>query len=289
MKGGAAKGGVAKGGAVKGQGLRLLDETFAKLKAARRKALIAYLMAGDPDPEFTARLVPRLAQAGADVVELGFPFSDPVADGPVIQAAGTRALHRFSGLGDYLELVRRIRATTPVPLVLMTHYNPIFRFGERAFLERAGEVGLSGVIIPDLPVDEAGDWPALCRELGVAPVLLEAPNTDDVHARRIAQASAGFIYLVSLKGVTGSERGLDANLQGRVDRFRALGSTLPLAVGFGISTPEQARAVSRLCDGVVVGTGLVQRIAAGPTREASEQAALDYVRSLRAALDGAPE
>ena len=274
---------------MKGQGLRQLEETFAALKAAGRKALIAYVMAGDPDPEFTARLVPGLAKAGADVVELGFPFSDPVADGPVIQAAGTRALHQFTGLGDYLELVRRIRAATPVPLVLMTHFNPIFRFGERAFLERAAEVGLSGVIIPDLPVDEAGDWPAMCRELGVASVLLEAPNTDDVHAKRIAQASAGFIYMVSLKGVTGSDRGLGENLEDRVKRFRSQGCSLPLAVGFGISTPEQARTMSRLCDGVVVGTGLVQRIAAGPTRDASEQAALDYVRSLRAGLDGAPE
>jgi tryptophan synthase alpha chain len=138
-------------------------------------------------------------------------------------------------------------------------------------------------------VDEAGDWPALCRELGVAPVLLEAPNTDEVHARRIAQASAGFVYLISLKGVTGSDKGLDANLQARVDRFRRLGSALPLAVGFGISTPRQAHDVSRLCDGVVVGTGLVQRIAGGPTRDAAEQAALDYVRSLRAGLDGSGE
>lgn len=274
---------------MKGEGLHQLQATFARLKAAGRKALVTYLMAGDPDPEFTARLVPKLAEAGADVVELGFPFSDPIADGPVIQAAGKRALHQFSGLGDYLELVRRIHAATPVPLVLMTHYNPIFRFGERAFLERAAEAGLSGAIIPDLPVDEAGDWPAMCRELGVAPVLLEAPNTDDVHARRIAEAAAGFIYLVSLKGVTGTDMGLGENLQARVDRFRSLGAGTPLIVGFGISTPEQARTVSRLCDGVVVGTGLVSRIAAGPTRDAAEQAALDYVRALRAGLDGAPE
>jgi len=274
---------------VKGPGLRTLEQTFAKLKAEGRKALITYLMAGDPDPEFTAALVPKLAQAGADVVELGFPFSDPVADGPVIQAAGTRALHQFHGLGDYLELVKRIGAASPVPLVLMTHYNPIFRFGEGAFLERAAEAGLAGVIIPDLPVDEAGDWPAQCREWGVAPVLLEAPNSDAVHAGRIAQASAGFVYLVSLKGVTGADSGLGENLQERVERLRALGCTLPLAVGFGISTPAQAQAMGRICDGVVVGTGLVSRIAAGPTRKASETAAVDYVRSLRAALDGTPE
>lgn len=274
---------------MKGEGLHRLNETFAALQAAGRKALVIYLMAGDPDIEFTARVVPKLAEAGADVVELGFPFSDPIADGPVIQAAGKRALPRFAGLPDYLALVRSIGATTPAPLVLMTHYNPIFRFGERSFLEAAAEAGLGGVIIPDLPVDEAGDWPAMCRELGVAPVLLEAPNTDDVHARRIAEASAGFIYMVSLKGVTGSDRGLGHNLQARVERFRALGVTLPLAVGFGISTPEQARAMGALCDGVVVGTGLVQRIAEAPTPGKAEEAAVAYVRSLRAALDAAPE
>jgi tryptophan synthase alpha chain len=272
---------------VSGGGLAALEQVFARLRGQGRKALILYLMAGDPDPEFTAGLVPRLAEAGADVVELGFPFSDPVADGPVIQAAGTRALHQFNGLADYLALVRRIHAASPVPLVLMTHYNPIFRFGERAFLEAAAQAGLAGVIIPDLPVDEAGPWPALCREHGVAPVLLEAPNSDEVHARRIAEASAGFVYLVSLKGVTGADKGLGENLAERVRRLRALGCALPLAVGFGISTPQQARAMGALCDGVVVGTGLVSRIAAGPTRQAAEQAALDYVRSLRAGLDGA--
>lgn len=274
---------------MKGAGLQRLNETFARLKAQGRKALVIYLMAGDPDPEFTAAIVPKLAEAGADVVELGFPFSDPVADGPVIQAAGTRALHRFAGLADYLALVQRIGAATPVPLVLMTHYNPVFRFGERAFLEQAAAAGLAGVILPDLPVDEAGEWPAWCREQGVAPVLLEAPNSDAVHAGRIAQAAAGFIYLVSLKGVTGQDRGLGENLAERVERFRRLGSTLPLVVGFGISTPQQAQAMGRVCDGVVVGTGLVSRIAAGPTREASEKAAVDYVRSLRAGLDAAPE
>jgi tryptophan synthase alpha chain len=274
---------------VKGDGLKRLERTFAALKAEGRKALVIYLMAGDPTPAFTEHIVPRLAEAGADVVELGFPFSDPVADGPVIQAAGVRALHQFNGLGDYLALVRRIRARTPVPLVLMTHYNPIFRFGEEAFAKQAAEAGLSGAIVPDLPVDEVGDWPAICRENGVAAVLLEAPNSDDAHARRIAETSGGFIYLVSLKGVTGSDRGLGENLQARVERIRRLGVTTPLAVGFGISTPEQARTMARLCDGVVVGTGLVSRIADAPTPDAAEQAAVAYVRALRGALDAAPE
>ena len=266
-------------------GAQALEQSFARLKDAGRKALVLYLMAGDPDPGFTEDIVPKLAEAGADVVELGFPFSDPVADGPVIQAAGNRALHKFNGLVDYLAMVRRIRAKSPVPLVLMTHYNPIFSFGDDAFLAAAAQAGLNGVIVPDLPVDEAAEWVALCRRHGIAPVLLEAPNSDAVHAQRIAEAASGFIYLVSLKGVTGQDGGMGENLAERVARFRSFGIATPLAVGFGISTPEQARAMGRICDGVVVGTGLVSRIAAGPTAAASEKAAVDYTRALRAALD----
>lgn len=264
-----------------------LESVFSALGAKGRTVLVIYLMAGDPDVEFTASLVPRLAEAGADVVELGFPFSDPIADGPVIQAAGTRALGNFSGLDDYLALIRRLRTATEAPLVLMTHYNPVFRYGEAAFAAAAADAGLDGVILPDLPVDEAGDWPALARAQGLSPVLLEAPNTDDVHARRIAEASSGFIYLVSLKGVTGSNRGLGENLAERVERFRAMDIATPLAVGFGISTPEQARAMGALCDGVVVGTALIDRITRAASQKAGMDAAVDYVRSLRAALDGA--
>jgi len=269
-----------------GNGTENLQAAFAARKAKGGKALVPYLMAGHPTVEFTERIVPKLAEAGADVVELGFPFSDPIADGPVIQAAGTQALHHFSGLDDYLAMVARIRKNTPVPLVLMTHYNPIFRYGEGAFLKAASAAGLNGAIIPDLPVDEAGEWVASCREHRVAPVMLEAPNSDDVHAKRIAESAGGFIYLVSLKGVTGTDAGLGENLAGRVERMRKLTPGLPLVVGFGISTPEQARDVAQLCDGVAVGTGLVGRITEAPTPDAAEKVALDYVRSLRAALDG---
>lgn len=267
-------------------GIQSIERTFSALKTRGRKALILYLMAGDPDVDFTARIVPKLAEAGADLVELGFPFSDPVADGPVIQAAGARALSKFKGLNDYLALIERIREDTAVPLVLMTHYNPVFRYGEEAFLEQAARVGLSGTILPDLPVDEAGEWPVLARRNGVAPIMLEAPNTDDAHARAIAEASAGFIYLVSLKGVTGSARGLGENLEERVKRMRAIDPSKHLAVGFGISTPQQARDMAAFCDGVVVGSALVSRIAEAPTAAAAEKAAVDYVRSLRAGLDG---
>ena len=258
-----------------------ITATFARLRAKGEMALIPYLTAGDPSLEVTRELVIEAEARGADLIELGFPFSDPVADGPVIQAAGQRAIGRFRGLDDYLDLVTRIRAATPVPLVSMTYYNPIFRYGEQAFLERARACGLDGVIIPDLPLDEGLEWRERCVAHGIAPIYLEAPNTTPEHAEAIAHASQGFIYLVSLKGVTGASRGLGENLEERIARLRGFVET-PLLVGFGISTPEQARAIGRLADGVIVGSalvGLVERSASD-----AEGALTDFLQRLRDAL-----
>jgi len=267
-------------------GIARLERAFAGLSRRRRKALVIYVMAGDPEPAFTLRLVPKLEEAGADVVELGYPFSDPVADGPVVQAAGQRALDKFSGLPSFFDLVRKIRAKTAVPLVVMTYYNPIFRFGEAKFARDALAAGLDGAIIPDLPAVEAASWQRACVSEGFAAVPLEAPNTPEDIAKTIASGARGFVYLVSLKGVTGQERGLDENLKQRVARLRQW-TRLPLAVGFGISTPEQARQFGALCDGVVVGSGVVARIAAARGPDAAEAAVLEYVRALRTGLDGA--
>jgi tryptophan synthase alpha chain len=283
MSGGAAATQSASGSE---GGSARLERTFAELSRRRRKALVIYAMAGDPEPAFTLRLVPKLAEAGADVVELGYPFSDPVADGPVVQAAGQRALHKFPGLPAFFDLVRKIRARTPVPLVVMTYYNPIFRYGEAQFARDALAAGLDGAIIPDLPAVEAESWQRACAGVGFAAVPLEAPNTPEDIAQRIAAGARGFVYLVSLKGVTGQERGLDENLKERVARLRQWTRT-PLAVGFGISTPEQARQLGALCDGVVVGSGVVARIAAARSPDAAEAAVLEYVRALRRGLDGA--
>lgn len=267
-------------------GLARIEQTFANLRARKRKALGPYVMAGDPDPDFTVRLVPKLAEAGADIVELGFPFSDPVADGPVIQAAGQRALHQLSGLGDYFAMVRRIRSRTEIPIVTMTYYNPIFRYGEARFLADARAAGLDGTIIPDLPIVEAESWIEACAAAGMAPIFLEAPNSPEDETRRIAQAARGFIYLVSLKGVTGQDKGLGENLAARVKRLRQWTAT-PLVVGFGISTPDHARRLGALCDGVAVGSGVVQRIAEARSPDAAEAAVLDYLRAMRAGLDAA--
>ena len=265
-------------------GIARIDGTFAELRRRGRKALVIYVMAGDPDPGFTARLVPKLAEAGADLVELGYPFSDPVADGPVIQAAGQRALHQFPTVGVFFDLVRKIRAKTAVPLIVMTYYNPVFRHGEAAYVRDALAAGLDGAIVPDLPVAESGPWREACAGQGFAPVALEAPNTPPDVGRKIAEVSRGFVYLVSLKGVTGQDRGLGDNLKERVARLRQW-TRMPLAVGFGISTPEHARHFGALCDGIVVGSGVVSRIAGARSPDAAEAAVLDYVRAMRKGLD----
>ena len=267
-------------------GTARLTEQFTALKARRRKALIIYLMAGDPTPEFTVRLVSKLAAAGADIVELGFPFSDPVADGPVIQASGQRAFPHLSDLPTYFSLMEKIRGGCDLPLVCMTYYNPIFRYGERNFLQQARKAGLDGAILPDLPIAEGAAWSELCREEGMAGIFLEAPNSEEGEVRAIAAASQGFVYLVSLKGVTGSDKGVGENLAERIERLRSLTET-PLAVGFGISTPEQAGTFGAMCDGVVVGSGVISRIEAARTPAQGEKAGLDYVAAMRAALDGA--
>lgn len=268
-------------------GTARIDNTFAALKKEGRKALIIYLMAGDPDPSFTVELVPKLAGAGADIVELGFPFSDPIADGPVIQAAAERALPHLAALPDCLKLVGRIRAATETPLVSMTYYNPIFRYGERRFFNDGLAAGLDGLIIPDLPLVEAGEWRALCEEVGLASIFLEAPTSDNDSARAIAEASRGFVYMISLKGVTGADRGIGENLAERVERMRGFTQT-PTAVGFGISTPEQAATFGAMCDGVIVGSGVVSRIAEGKNHGDAERRVLDYVSEMRAGLDKGP-
>ena len=265
-------------------GATRITEAFARRREKGDKALIIYLMAGDPDADFTAALVPKLQQAGADIVELGFPFSDPIADGPVIQAAAQRALSQLPSLVHCLELVRKIRAASDIPLVSMTYYNPIFRYGERRFFEDGLKAGLDGLIIPDLPLVEANAWKADAKEVGIASIFLEAPNTDDAQANAIAAASTGFIYLLSLKGVTGTDKGLGENLEERVARLRAI-TDKPTAVGFGISTPALAGRFGAMCDGVIVGSGTVAAIAGGKSPAQAEENVLDYVRSMREGLD----
>ena len=236
-----------------------LDTTFGRLRAQGERALVVYFTAGDPSLETTAQLVREAERRGADVVELGIPFSDPLADGPVIQRAGARALLAGASLVRVLHTVSELRRDVGVPLVAMTYYNPILAFGLSAFAETAAKAGLDGVLVPDLPIEEADPLLARTDDAGVDLAQFVAPTTTGARLRRIARQSRGFIYLVSLTGVTGERRELPAGLSDQVRALRLV-TTKPVCVGFGISTPEQVAMIGDLADGAIVGSAIVRRV-----------------------------
>jgi tryptophan synthase alpha chain len=243
-------------------------------------------MAGDPSPGETVPLMQALVEAGADLIELGVPFSDPMADGPVIQAAGERALANGVALHDVLEIVARFRQLDPdTPVLLMGYLNPIEAMGYDAFAEAAAAAGVDGVLTVDLPPEESTELLSALDRSGLDPIFLTAPTTRDERLERIARAARGFIYYVSLKGVTGSDALDTAGVREKLEKLRAL-TSLPLGVGFGISTPEAAARVGALADGVVVGSALVRRVGEfghDPARMRNEVCAL--LRGMRSALD----
>ncbi len=257
-----------------------IDRKFAELKAKGEKALIPFVTAGDPDLETTERLVPALFAAGADLVELGVPFSDPVAEGPVIQRASRRALDGGVTLAKIFDLIRRLRAKTDGPLLLMLYMNSIFRPGTDLFFRRCAETGVDGVIVPDLPYEERGEIQGAAERNGVYPIRMVAPTSHDRIAK-IAAGAKGFLYCVSSTGVTGTRSRFTTDFDsffGAVKRS----AKIPCAVGFGISGPEQAKAMASYCDGVIVGSAVVKiverekRAAAAPVAE--------FVRSLKSAV-----
>jgi len=250
-----------------------LADAFAAARAQGRTALICYAMGGDGD---TGALLQAIDAAGADVIELGLPFSDPIADGPLIQAAATRALSARTTLPDLLARVSRLRLRAP--LVAMGYMNPIESMGSRAFARALREAGLSGAIIPDLPLEEAAPLREDLSAEGLDLVPLVAPTTPAERAARIARTARGFLYYVSVTGVTGARSGLPDDLQARLTELRSL-SPVPVAVGFGISRPDQAAALKGKADGVVVGTAIV-----ATHHDKGLQAVSDLVRSLRSAL-----
>lgn len=238
-----------------------IDQTFSQCRAAKRAAFIPFLMGGDPDLRTTGTLLRALADGGADVIEVGVPFSDPIADGAANQAAATRALEAGTTLSGVLRLVAQHRDALGVPVVLFTYYNPIHARGVDTFAEQAASSGVDGVLCVDLPPDERreGLREALAAQ-GVDAIQLLAPTSDKERVRLVSQAASGFIYYVSRTGVTGATDGLPAPLLKEAKRLRRRVS-LPLAVGFGIATPEQVRAVAKVADGVVVGSALVRLVA----------------------------
>jgi tryptophan synthase alpha chain len=235
-----------------------IEAKFAELKRAGRKAFIPYITAGDPDLEATARLIPELERSGADIIELGVPFSDPMADGPVIQAASERALRNGVGARDCLRLVRDLRRKSDVPIVLFSYLNPLLALGDSMGEEIAG-AGVDAVLATDLVPEEAGEFKRAMRAAGVDTVFLVAPTSTDERIRLVSQSSSGFVYAVSRTGVTGVRQSLSeaaGALVGCVRKF----TDLPVAVGFGVSEPEHVRQVWQCADGAVVGSRIVAEI-----------------------------
>jgi tryptophan synthase alpha chain len=262
-----------------------LDATFAALRARRERAFVAYFTAGDPSLALTRKLVVEAARRGADVIELGIPFSDPLADGPVIQRATQRALAAGVTLPRVLELVREMRGEVSVPLVFLTYYNPILAFGLKAFCRTSVEAGIAGVIVADLPPEESGPLRAEAMEAGLDLVHLVAPTSTPERMRKIARASEGFIYMVALTGVTGERTALAPELAQQVRALRAI-TTKPVCVGFGIGTPEQAALVGQLADGVVVGSAIVRLVEQHASSTELLARVGDFIAGLKAPLRG---
>lgn len=261
---------------------RRLDAALARELKAGRKLFVPYLTAGDRGLSFTLRAVLTLAAAGADAVELGVPFSDPLADGPVIQRASERALARGTTLSAVFDLVARIRSRSQVPILLMGYLNPFLGPSLGRTAERARAAGVDGFIIPDLPPEEAGEWGRNCRALDLATVFLAAPTSTPARLRAVARASTGYVYYISVTGTTGMRRSLPADLGQGVARLRRV-TRLPILVGFGISDPGQAGRVAEFADGVIVGSALVKTLEPGP----SDLRALDNLRRLASRLSRA--
>lgn len=236
-----------------------ISDLFERCRGERRKAFIAYLTAGDPNPEATASLVLALERGGADLIELGVPFSDPIADGPVIQRASDRALRAGTKLTRILDMVREVRRHSQIPLLLFSYLNPLLRYGFEKLAKDAAAAGVDGVLLTDLCIEEAEEPVRKLRNAGLDTIFLAAPTSTDQRLRLVAEQSSGFIYLVSRTGVTGEQASLSDAAAPLTRKMRAL-TGLPLAVGFGISTPEQVAEVANVADGVVVGSALVRQI-----------------------------
>jgi tryptophan synthase alpha chain len=265
-----------------------IDRRFESLGASGRTALIPFITAGDPDPSWTVSIMHALADAGADLLELGIPFSDPAADGPVIQAASERAIARGVSVAKVLAMVTAFRQEDPdTPVVLMGYLNPIERYGHEAFARDAAEAGVDGILMVDCPPEEMSHLRGLLDEWGIYPICLVAPTTTPERMERIARQAAGYIYYVSFKGITGADRLEQSGLAPPLAELRRH-TSLPLAVGFGIKGPESAAAVASLADGVVIGSALIERLVGAATEAEARDAAEDFLAPIREAMDNRP-
>ena len=262
-----------------------IDSLFQRLRAASRKAFMPFVTAGDPDLTFTRALLPAVADAGADLIEVGFPFSDPIADGPVIQASYTRALDKGIKLADIFAAVRDVTAKPEwrTPLVAMASYSLMFKKGPATFIDAAKAAGVSGAVVPDLPVEEAEELSKLAADRDFKLILLVTPTTSPQRAEKVVKACGGFVYVVSVVGITGAREALPAALRDQLARLRTM-TDLPLCVGFGVSRPEQVRELKDIADGVIVGSAVVKKLEAAATDRAK---ALADVTQLVKELSGA--
>ncbi len=268
-----------------------IDAAFQKLRSTGHKAFIPFVTAGDPDLDATAALVRELSARGASLIEIGVPYSDPIADGPVIQASYTRALGRQVRLGDIFDMAARLSASAPAgslaPLVAMVSYSIVYRHGPDRFVAEARRAGFSGAIVPDLPVDEAAELAAVARRHDFKLILLVTPTTPRERAVEIARLSTGFIYFVAVVGITGERASIATTVADQV-RWLKQQTTTPVCIGFGISTPDHVRTLAAVADGVIVGSAIVRRVAEGAARPTVQvvQEIGDYVSTLAAALKG---
>ena len=259
-----------------------IEQAFKRTRRERRSALIPFITAGDPDLQTTEALVLRMAESGADMIEMGIPFSDPLADGRTLQAASQRALQNGVNLSDIFRMTERLKGIA-TPLVIMSYFNPVLRYGVRPFVEDCKKSGIDGVIIPDLPFEEAEPWVNAARESDLDTIFLATPTSPPNRIRTISRLSRGFIYYVSVKGLTGARAKLPEDLELAVRRIKEQ-TQKPVAVGFGISTPEQVREVSRFADGVIVGSAIVKIIEENLNRPDSIPKVVDFVSSLAKVL-----
>lgn len=259
-----------------------ISERFATLRAAGELGLVAYITAGDPSLDATYRYVLALAEAGTDVIELGVPFSDPLADGPTIQRASERALHAGTTLAGVLDLVRRVRQSSNIPLVLFSYFNPIVQMGVEKFASAASAAGADGVLVTDLTPEEADDYRRILQIHGLDTVFLAAPTSSDERLEKIAACSTGFLYLISRTGVTGAKDSLSDELPSLLRRVRRF-TNLPIAVGFGISLPGHVSVLGGLADAAVVGSALVAEIENAKSVDAACEALRERAKLLKAA------
>jgi len=259
---------------------RRIGARFAELSANGELGIVTYITAGDPSLEASGKIVLAAAEAGADVIELGVPFSDPVADGPVIQRASDRALRSGTTLAGVLELVTRLRRNTQVPLVLFSYFNPILQMGIEKFADAAAKAGADGVLVTDLTPEEAAEYRAVLQSRGLDTIFLAAPTSTDARLAQISAATTGFLYLVSRTGVTGTRDALPVELPALVRRTRKF-TALPVAVGFGISLPTHVTVLGGIADAAVVGSALMAAVEKAASPEGAAMAVADLVRALK--------